>query len=163
MDGSGFKGSSGNWVDRALNTSPRASRASRRRRARASRPLGRARRGARVAASRPPRSGSRLGESEGGAYFCAGAMSAEDSIRDLLERLASVAAGGATSHDKPANIVGEVKDVLDYLAEDELPAVSAVFLAKVRARDAFSKRRDPRRERAVPLPFPRPPPTRSIR
>jgi len=90
-------------------------------------------------------------------------MSAEDSIRDLLERLASVAAGGATNHDKPANIVGEVKDVLDYLAEDELPAVSAVFLAKVRARDAFSKRRDPRRERAVPLPFPRPPPTRSIR
>ena len=90
-------------------------------------------------------------------------MSAEDSFRDLLERLASVAAGGATSHDKPANIVGEVKDVLDYLAEDELPAVSAVFLAKVRARDAFSKRRDPRRERAVPLPFPRPPPTRSIR
>jgi len=90
-------------------------------------------------------------------------MSAEDSIRDLLERLASVAAGGATNHDKPANIVGEVKDVLDYLAEDELPAVSAVFLAKVRARDAFSKGRDPRRERAVPLPFPRPPPTRSIR
>ena len=60
--------------------------------------------------------------------------------------------------------IGDDRDAeLLRLCVRELPAVSAVFLAKVRARDAFSKRRDPRRERAVPLPFPRPPPTRSIR
>ena len=56
----------------------------------------------------------------------------EDSLRDLLERLSS-AATGAHNHDKPSNIVGEVKEILDYLAEDELPAASAIFLAKVRA------------------------------
>ena len=54
---------------------------------------------------------------------------AEDSLRDLLERLTSVATGAANVHDKPSTIVEEVKDVLDHLARDELPAASAVLLA----------------------------------
>jgi len=55
----------------------------------------------------------------------------EESLRDLLEGLGSIAVGAANNHDKPANIVGEVKELLEYLAEDELPAASAIFLAKV--------------------------------
>eukprot|EP00740_Mantoniella_antarctica_P010230 CAMPEP_0181383728 /NCGR_PEP_ID=MMETSP1106-20121128/21534_1 /TAXON_ID=81844 /ORGANISM="Mantoniella antarctica, Strain SL-175" /LENGTH=88 /DNA_ID=CAMNT_0023503447 /DNA_START=42 /DNA_END=305 /DNA_ORIENTATION=+ len=54
----------------------------------------------------------------------------EESLRDLLEGLGSIAVGAANNHDKPANIVGEVKELLEYLAEDELPAASAIFLAK---------------------------------
>ena len=57
----------------------------------------------------------------------------EDALRSLLERLSGVATGAAHSHDKPVNIVEELKDALDYLAEDEHPAASAVFLSKVRA------------------------------
>ena len=54
---------------------------------------------------------------------------AEDSLRDLLERLTAFATGAANVHDKPSTIVEEVKDVLDHLARDELPAASAVLLA----------------------------------
>ena len=57
----------------------------------------------------------------------------EDALRSLLERLSGVATGAAHSHDKPVNIVEELKDARDYLAEDEHPAASAVFLSKVRA------------------------------
>ena len=56
---------------------------------------------------------------------------AEDSLRDLLERLTAVATGAANVHDKPSTIVEEVKDVLDHLARDELPAASAVAFAAV--------------------------------
>lgn len=55
----------------------------------------------------------------------------EESLCDLLERLSDVATGAANSHEKPSNIVEEVKDILDHLAEDELPSASAIFLAKV--------------------------------
>ena len=54
---------------------------------------------------------------------------AEDSLRDLLERLTAFATGAANVHDKPSTIVEEVKDVLDHLARDELLAASAVLLA----------------------------------
>ena len=55
----------------------------------------------------------------------------EESLCDLLERLSDVATGAANRHEKPSNIVEEVKDILDHLAEDELPSASAIFLAKV--------------------------------
>ena len=54
----------------------------------------------------------------------------EASLRDLLERLDGVAAGTARSHDTPTHLVEEVKEVLEHLASDELPAASAVFLSK---------------------------------
>jgi len=54
----------------------------------------------------------------------------EASLRDLLERLDGIAAGTARSHDTPTHLVEEVKDVLEHLASDELPAASAVFLSK---------------------------------
>jgi hypothetical protein len=54
----------------------------------------------------------------------------EASLRDLLERLDGVAAGTSRSHDTPTHLVEEVKDVLEHLASDELPAASAVFLSK---------------------------------
>ena len=54
----------------------------------------------------------------------------EASLRDLLERLDGIAAGTARSHDTPTHLVEEVKEVLEHLASDELPAASAVFLSK---------------------------------
>lgn len=53
----------------------------------------------------------------------------EDTLKDLLERLSAVATGAANVHEKPSAIVEEVKDVLDHLARDELPAASAVLLS----------------------------------
>ena len=92
----------------------------------------------------------------------------EDSLKDLLERLSDVATGVAHSHDKPANIVEEVRDVLDHLAEDELPAASAIFLAKVRGKTflSFSFFSSRKRERflKISLLAPRalPPPPRRL-
>ena len=56
----------------------------------------------------------------------------EASLRDLLERLDGVAAGTARSHDTPTHLVEEVKEVLEHLASDELPAASVVFLSRDR-------------------------------
>ena len=44
----------------------------------------------------------------------------------------------ARNHEKATNIVEEVKEILlDFLADDELPAASAIFLAKVRPSTAW--------------------------
>ncbi len=57
-------------------------------------------------------------------------MEAEASLRDLLERLASVVVGtSGRSHDTPVRLIDEVKDVLDHLAADELPGASSLFLS----------------------------------
>lgn len=53
---------------------------------------------------------------------------ASTEIEDLLERLNGKAKGAALHHDKPANIVDDIREILDCLASDELPAASAVFL-----------------------------------
>ena len=95
----------------------------------------------------------------------------EDALRSLLERLSGVATGAAHSHDKPVNIVEELKDALDYLAEDEHPAASAVFLSKVRAPASLvvriQARTPPRRDPPSPgaarsTSFPAPSPPRSV-
>jgi hypothetical protein len=86
----------------------------------------------------------------------------EDSLRDLLERLSDIAAGAPNNHDKPANIVEEAREILDHLAEDELPAASAIFLAKVCAFSVIFFFTPKEREREISLPPPPPPllPTR---
>ena len=61
---------------------------------------------------------------------------AMEDARSLLERLSRRWRRAPREHDKPVNIV-EAKDALDYLAEDEHPAASAVFLSKVRAPDSL--------------------------
>ena len=58
----------------------------------------------------------------------------EEALEDLLARLSSHAADAHNTHDRPVKIVEEVRMVLEHLADDELPAASAIFLAKVRAR-----------------------------
>lgn len=78
-------------------------------------------------------------------------------MRDLLERLSDVATGAAKNYEKPANLVEEVKEILEHLAEDELPAASAIFLAKVSANKHFFYFH-PRRERDLDFsPHTRPP------
>jgi len=43
----------------------------------------------------------------------------------------------ARNREKATNVVEEVKEILlDFLADDELPAASAIFLAKVRSSTA---------------------------
>lgn len=91
----------------------------------------------------------------------------EESLRELLERLSGSATGGANGHDKPSNVVEEVKEILEYLAEDELPAASAILLAKVRASRhptmrTLQSERNKERERSGPVTPPRAPASHSL-